>query len=76
MSRFPVVLIYRGEDYRLFRISVLRRSYASHASFDPCSNRKNVMNVNIEPMPLDRQRLADGGMTDEERALRKQWVEV
>jgi len=42
---------------------------------DRSDNRKNVMNVNIEPMPLDRQRLADGGMTDEERALRKQWVE-
>jgi len=31
--------------------------------------------MNIEPMMLERQRLADGGMTPEERALRQQWVE-
>jgi len=42
---------------------------------DRADNKKGVMNVNIEPMPLDRQRLADGGMTPEERALRQQWVE-
>ena len=28
----------------------------------------------IEPLPYERQRLANGGMTPEERALRKQWV--
>ena len=28
----------------------------------------------IEPLPSERQRLANGGMTPEERALRKQWV--
>lgn len=28
----------------------------------------------IEPFPYERQRLANGGMTPEERALRKQWV--
>jgi len=38
-------------------------------------NMKGVLNLNIEPFPLDRQRNADGGMTPEERALRKQWVE-
>ena len=38
--------------------------------------REGVLNMNIEPMPLDRNRCADGGMTPEERALRKQWVEV
>jgi len=42
---------------------------------DRADNKKDVMNMNIEPMPLDRQRLADGGMTPEERALRQQWVE-
>jgi len=42
---------------------------------DRGDNLEGVLNMNIEPMPLDRNRCADGGMTPEERALRKQWVE-
>jgi len=30
--------------------------------------------LRIEPMWHDRQRLANGGMTDEDRALRRQWL--
>lgn len=28
----------------------------------------------IEPLPYERQRLAGSGMTDEDRALRRQWI--
>lgn len=34
----------------------------------------NLPPFSIEPMPYERQRLADGGMTAEQRALRVQWV--
>jgi len=30
---------------------------------------------NIEPMPFERQRLHGAGMTDEDRALRRQWLQ-
>ena len=36
--------------------------------------RKGVMDMNIEPMISEKTRMA--GMTDEDRRLRQQWVEV
>ncbi|CAG5122077.1 unnamed protein product [Candidula unifasciata] len=30
--------------------------------------------MQLEPLPFERNRLANGGMTSEQRALRKQWV--
>jgi len=53
----------------------LARSEGIKVTKERSDNMKDVMHMNIEPLPLERQRLANGGMTPEQRALRKQWVE-
>jgi len=50
----------------------LEREARLHRHYEWRGNK--IAPFNIEPLPLERQRLHGAGMTDEDRALRRQWL--